>query len=310
MKPVPTNGERVDEAADSTRPRWVVGVDGSAGSRGALAWAAQNASRINATVQLITAWDVPGAIPTPETSAVLSEVVEPTAYEQAALGFVERQVADASAMHDDVEGHAVRGRASSVLLEASHDADLLVLGRRGLGGFRRLLVGSTSTQCATHTPIPTVIVPESSADSAERVLPSDIVVGFDGSPNSIAALCWALTFAHRGVRVMVVSVWDTAPLAIGNEQFFFPEATDLAEERFEHLVAGVIADTPTEAVIERRFVVGRARGELQTAAADADLLVVGARGHGAIGAALIGSVSTWLLHHVEQPVVVVPEAAS
>jgi nucleotide-binding universal stress UspA family protein len=49
---------------------------------------------------------------------------------------------------------------------------------------------------------------------------------------------------------------------------------------------------------------------LAEAATGADLVVVGARGHGTVGAAVLGSVSTWLLHHVDQPVAVIPFAGS
>ena len=51
------------------------------------------------------------------------------------------------------------GPTSSVLIDAAHEAELLVLGSRGLGGFSRLVLGSTSTQCATHAPVPTAIIP-------------------------------------------------------------------------------------------------------------------------------------------------------
>ena len=54
------------------------------------------------------------------------------------------------------------------------------------------------------------------------------------------------------------------------------------------------------------FVEGAARPELQRMSESADMLVMGERGHGAIGAALLGSVSTWLLHHVHVPIVIVP----
>ena len=58
--------------------------------------------------------------------------------------------------------------------------------------------------------------------------------------------------------------------------------------------------------LEREFVRGTPRSALAEQAEKADLVVVGARGHGAVGAALLGSVSTWLLHHLHRPVAVVP----
>ena len=203
-----------------------------------------------------------------------------------------------------VETRLAHGGAAAVLLAAGDDASLLVVGTRGRGGFQRLLLGSTSTQCATHAKCPVAVVPE----RAEITETQDIVVGVDGSPNSIAALHWALNFATPETRVEAVSVWDTSPLAAGADQFFFPEATGLAEERFHHQIDDVEASNPRDNAVERTFVTGMPRQTIAERAESTDLLVVGARGHGAIGSAVIGSVSTWLLHHVPRAVVVVPGA--
>jgi len=58
--------------------------------------------------------------------------------------------------------------------------------------------------------------------------------------------------------------------------------------------------------LEREFIRGTPRSSLASEADGADLVVLGARGHGAVGSALLGSVSTWILHHVHLPVAVVP----
>jgi nucleotide-binding universal stress UspA family protein len=207
-----------------------------------------------------------------------------------------------------VETQVLEGPASSVLISAAQEAELLILGSRGLGGFSRLVLGSTSTQCATHAPIPTAIVPlEAPVRPTHR-----LVVAFDGSENSMTALHWAIGFAGPDDVIDCVTVWDVTPIVVGADQFFFPEASDLARDRFEHLVSQVVDavahDQPGMElpVIERHFVEGRPRAELSRVADDSDLLVMGARGHGAIGSAILGSVSTWLLHHVQRPMVVIP----
>lgn len=69
-----------------------------------------------------------------------------------------RSVESDEAPEFDVETRAVEGQAARVLLDASQDADLLVVGSRGLGGFRELLLGSVSQQCAHHATCPVVIV--------------------------------------------------------------------------------------------------------------------------------------------------------
>ena len=125
----------------------------------------------------------------------------------------------------------------------------------------------------------------------------------------MAALRWAIGFAAPHTTVTVVWVWDATPLAVGADAFFFPDASDLAAERFNHLVESVAAEADDRRVtLEREFVRGTARSALSEAAENTDMLVVGARGHGAVGSALLGSVSTWLLHHVHRPIAVVPFA--
>jgi nucleotide-binding universal stress UspA family protein len=205
-----------------------------------------------------------------------------------------------------VGAYVGRGGPAEVLLAAAEDADLLVIGSRGRGGFARLLLGSTSTQCATHASVPTVVVP---AD-VEPVSTNRILVGFDGSANAMAAVKWAVSFAPRGSTVTVAWVWDATPLTVGADAFFFPDASDLAAERFHYLVEPVDELAIAAGVtLEREFIRGTPRAALAAEADRVDLVVVGARGHGAVGSALLGSVSTWILHHVHRPVAVIPGPA-
>lgn len=135
----------------------VVGVDGSPGAREALDYALQEARLRGADVRVVAAWQVPSAayagtygLGGPE---LLSEL------EQAARDNVARAL-EAAAV-DDVEVRTTvrEGSPAHVLLEEAADADLLVVGSRGLGGFRGLLLGSVSQQCAHHAPCPLVVVP-------------------------------------------------------------------------------------------------------------------------------------------------------
>jgi nucleotide-binding universal stress UspA family protein len=61
----------------------------------------------------------------------------------------------------EVEPLAVEGQATTSLLEAAAGADLLIVGSRGRGGFKGLVLGSVSQQCSVHSPCPVVIVPAS-----------------------------------------------------------------------------------------------------------------------------------------------------
>ncbi|MGI9645539.1 MAG: universal stress protein [Ilumatobacteraceae bacterium] len=283
---------------------WVVGVDGSDCSRAALGWASANADGRATALRLVTAWQAPVYGPHSMTGPV-AVPYDVEAVESAARDDLS-DLADATRRQVEVpvEPVVVRGGAAPTLLDAASDAALLVVGNRGRGGFSRLLLGSTSTQCATHAPVPTAVVPGDLAARPTRRL----LVGLDGSPNAMACLEWALLFAQPGTAIDITWVWDASPLAVGADQFFFPDASETAEERFHHLIDRVAASTDHEGVtITRSFVRGRPRTTLATAAEDNDLVVVGARGHGAVGAALLGSVSSWMLHHVHRPIVVVPD---
>lgn len=285
---------------------WVVGIDGSANAEHALAWAASHAEGRASCLRLVSAWQAPLSGPAVETWPMGSPAYDRDVLIESAQRLVDDAAAKARPNTDvGLQTTIAHGGAAAVLLDASDKASLLVVGTRGRGGFQRLLLGSTSTQCATHVSRPIAVIPEQSEVTDTR----EIVVGVDGSPNSIAALSWALTFATPDTRVEALSVWDTSPLAAGADQFFFPEATGLAEERFHHIVDDVEANAAQDHVIERTFVTGMPRQTIAERAESTDLLVVGARGHGAIGAAVIGSVSTWLLHHVPQAMVIVPSPA-
>jgi len=299
----------MDETVSSTSSSapesdtWVVGLDGSDCAANALEWAVANVDGRGGGLALVTAWQIPviGAYP---MSTPVAVPFDDTQFHDAAAHDVAVVAAELGGRLDVAVTAAVgHGGPAQVLLEASRAAALLVIGSRGRGGFARLLLGSTSTQCATHASVPTIVVPGDVVPKRAET----ILVGCDGSPNSMIALRWAIQFAAPGGRVVVAWVWDTTPLAVGADAFFFPDASDLAAERFDHLVETTAEQARAGAVsVEREFVHGTPRSELASLAENVDLVVVGARGHGAVGAALLGSVSTWLLHHVHSPIAVVP----
>jgi nucleotide-binding universal stress UspA family protein len=137
----------------------VVGVDGSDGSRVALRFAIAEARLRGAHVRAVGAWHVPvlvyeGGFATPDTR-LLDELAAETG--ETVARAVEEVADDAN---DVVIETVVReGQPATVLLDEADDADLLVVGSRGLGGFRGLLLGSVGQQCAHHAPCPVVIVP-------------------------------------------------------------------------------------------------------------------------------------------------------
>lgn len=133
----------------------VVGVDGSEGSQRALLWAIEEAARRDATVEALHAWE-PGLTAGLYSGAVFTE--------ESVQEAGEKILADTIAAADPagstkVERRCVTAQPAAALIEAGKDADLVVVGSRGLGGFYRLLIGSVSSQVAHHAPCPVVVVP-------------------------------------------------------------------------------------------------------------------------------------------------------
>jgi nucleotide-binding universal stress UspA family protein len=77
-----------------------------------------------------------------------------------------RDLARIDAPDAPIETRALEGQPATVLIDSSKDADLLVVGSRGLGGFRGLLLGSVGAQCAHHARCPVLIVPHEIANAA------------------------------------------------------------------------------------------------------------------------------------------------
>jgi nucleotide-binding universal stress UspA family protein len=300
----------VAEQDRSERPTrdgtWVVGIDGSTHGEYALEWVVLNAPGRASEITLITAWQVPIYGPYPIDGAVALPYDDSALAEGARQSVEEVAEQTRSRLDVPIDAASIRGGAAASLLDVSVGADLLVLGSRGRGGFRSLLLGSTSGQCAAHAYVPTVVV----RGSGDLAATGRTLVGVDGSANSLAALRWAVEFAAAGSTVVVVQVWDASPLAVGADEFFFPDASAIAATRFNVLVDDFESDAEAKSVtLDRRFLHGRPRDVLAEEAASVDMVVAGVRGHGAVAATLLGSVSTSLLHHLDRPFVVVPDPA-
>jgi nucleotide-binding universal stress UspA family protein len=136
-----------------------------------------------------------------------------------------------------------------------------------------------------------------------------IVVGVDGSPSSRAALRWAVRQAmFTGATVDAVMAWQI-PIILRTSAWapiYVDEETGLEEDARKTLDA-VISDEVKPAdsqLVTARVVNGHPAQVLQEAAADADLLVLGSRGHGSFADALLGSVGQYCVHHAHCPVLI------
>jgi nucleotide-binding universal stress UspA family protein len=140
----------------------VVGVDHSAGARAALRFALDEARLRHATLRVVHAWkfgylDAPGieAAAGPMVGAGLEDLRRGA--EDTLDATLREAIPDTGEV--ELERRVVEGAAAAALVEESRGADLLVVGSRGLGGFRGLLLGSVGQQCAHHAACPVVIVP-------------------------------------------------------------------------------------------------------------------------------------------------------
>jgi nucleotide-binding universal stress UspA family protein len=144
--------------------------------------------------------------------------------------------------------------------------------------------------------------------SSERPV---VVVGVDGSSESIEALCWAVGYARRtGGTVRAVIAWQHQihPYSsYAGVAMVFPETLDFEEEARESL-RGLVTDVVGKSEcppIQQLVLEGHPAALLVEESKSADLLAVGARGHGAFTDLLIGSVSNHCVHHAACPVLVV-----
>jgi nucleotide-binding universal stress UspA family protein len=134
----------------------VVGVDGSPASHEALRWALAEARRCDTSLKVVSAWMLPWGL----GLGVQFPDSLPADLQRVAEQLVASMVQNLGAETRDIriEQVVAEGEPAHVLLQAAKDAQLLVVGSRGLGGFRELMLGSVSQQCAHHASCPVVIV--------------------------------------------------------------------------------------------------------------------------------------------------------
>lgn len=289
----------------------IVGMDNSPSAATALRWAVREASLHGWDVTAVLVWSYLDQQKT--TSSGSFDPAYGQGNAQAALdAAVELSMGEEVAR--TIERKAVCDLPAAALLRESEKADLLVVGARGLGGFRSLLLGSVSEQCLHHAACPVAVIrsadsstqpPGETGDEAER-----IVVGIDGSEDAQLALRWALDEARaRGAAVEAVYAWRSPVAGLGNAVITLDSASIEADARLELDRALDAEDTAgLAAPVERVVMVGPSAQVILHAARGADLVVLGSRGLGGFKGLLLGSVSHQVARHAVCPVVVVPVA--
>jgi nucleotide-binding universal stress UspA family protein len=273
----------------------IVGYDGSSGSELALHWAAREASDRGVALTVCHAW-------APEDLALL---IEPPLFDLAQRQgeeIIQRGVqhAEPFAGPGGVQSLLASGSPARVLCEHSAAASLVVVGSRGHGRLAGLLLGSVAWQLAGHAQGRIVIVrgPARRANSG----PGPVVAGVDGSPASQAVLLFAAEEAAlRHVPLLAVCALADAPGHLGGAR--------QVEEEFTILLTRWEKQHPGLTVL-RQVTQGPPRAALLEAAADAQMIIAGARGRGGIASMAVGSVAAALLHHAPCPVGIVGPGAA
>jgi nucleotide-binding universal stress UspA family protein len=134
----------------------VVGDDGSRYAAAAVRAAAEDARRRGTTLHVIRAWSIASAVRPPDVPpGIVPSMIE---FEAATLADEQARVDGLVDGTAPVEVHAVHANAAKALICASETAELLVVGTRGLGGFKNLVLGSVAEQCIRHAASPVLVV--------------------------------------------------------------------------------------------------------------------------------------------------------
>ncbi|GAA1388054.1 universal stress protein [Catellatospora chokoriensis] len=292
----------MDSHEQQTRRDIVVGVDGSAAALSAVRLAAHEAARRGRDLRIVHAF----IWPLMHVNVGASQAVPEGGLRHDAERLLAEAAATATAAQPDVTTvtELVTGAPASVLLSAARDAELLVLGDRGLGGFTGLLLGSVAVQVTAHSTTPVLVA------RGEQHAGGPIVVGVDDSPAGAAAIEAAFVTAEQHqAELLAVRTWTYPVMAT---LYTPPVPADCGPvEDAERLVladavAAGSARHPKVEVREQLVCGGPGRTLVQLSEL-AQLLVVGARGRGGFAGLLLGSVSQQILHHAACPVLVVPD---
>jgi nucleotide-binding universal stress UspA family protein len=283
----------------------VVGVDYSSPSESALRWALDAADRRKAEVRLIHVSETSG--PELRSLGPAGERQE-RLFDEHESELLDAALAGAKDSHPDlaVSGEVTKGNARQRLVDESSNADMVVVGRRGLGGFSELLVGSTVLHLASHAHCPVIAVP---ADVDESRRSGPVVVGLADSDDGDAVLDFAFREAAlTGATLTVVHAWHVRmkvgpgpaiPLIYDVELLAGQQRVRVDERMAPWVKKYPDVKTSTKAVL------GYPASVLVEEAATARLLVVGSRHRGQLSSLLLGSVSHAVLHHADTPVAVV-----
>ncbi|MGW2515471.1 universal stress protein [Streptomyces sp. NPDC001617] len=296
-------------------PPVIAGVDGSGESLAAAEWAAREAVRRDRPLRLVHVWNWHPRQGEGEPATAAQRFLGRRALREA-----EDRIRR-TCRHVRLEDEQVEGPATAALLKAAGQADLLVLGSRGLSGFTGFLVGSVALGVVARAERPVVLVrageesadehfPATDGDASESTAYRDVVLGIDLNDPCEEVIEFAFEEARlRGARLKVVHAWQQpSPVGLGPGDLGLVDTQDRAEEwlGFMTAVLQVWREKYPEVGVVETVTEGRPQSVLVRAASGAGLLVVGRRTTDRAAGPRTGPVAHAAIHHVGCPVAVVP----
>jgi nucleotide-binding universal stress UspA family protein len=281
----------------------LVGVDGSEESERAARYALELASRVDASVTALHVVE--------ETALALAagsgEETELRRERAAVLAGIEEIADDVG---HPVEDELAEGDPATRLTDRASEADLVVVGRQGLTGVKRRLLGGVTEQVLHHSETPVLVVP----DATESFAADRLLLPTDGSENAELALPHAAELARLDDGT--VDVLNVVDLTEAGGSFdaggLRPEFVERLEERGEEAVQQVAdglraeyAGADIRTAVEQTATAGAA-AEIESYVEEhaVDAVVMGSHGRGDLKRALLGSVASTVLRSVDVPVLV------
>jgi nucleotide-binding universal stress UspA family protein len=296
----------------------LVGFDGSDHARSALRFGASEALRRNTTLTVITAYTVP--VPIYPNMASLPSEPEDRARRrvaEATLDVAEKYLAGYAG---DLILAVAEGNPTGTLADLSKQAQLIVVGARGRGGFIGSVLGSVASALPAHAYCPTIVFPGTESTEAdaknekfvEQKPGGPIVAAIDGSAQSAEVLTQAAQAAEKTSAPL--SILMVIPLA-EEWLYWYPdvqlqsESSQRRQSELEKMIRAEhswLRDDHPNLDISIDVEISQPVDAISDRTSTAQLTVVGSRGRGAVRSALLGSVSRGVLNRAQGPVMIVP----
>jgi nucleotide-binding universal stress UspA family protein len=279
-------------------------VDGLVSGRAALDWAAAEADTQNRPLHLVHAVTSTRVVNPGGVASVPCDDVSAWAAAESVAQDAARRARDV-APDLDITSRVVVGPAATAVLHAAQDAEMVVLGRRGLGRFTGLLRRSVSVQVTARAPCPVTVV-HPIHDVEPGPSSAQVVAGVDGSAHSTRAIgCAFEAAARRGLGLAAVHAW--MPRCPGDHVTIADDpaaAESAAWQKLEQSLAQW-RDRYAGVTVTPKLMRCPPGAALVAESAGAALVVVGSRGRGSLRGLLVGSVSQIVLQHAHCPLTVV-----